>query len=149
MAPLYKSYLKQGSSVSARGLGGIYRSAGRCAEHSCHLQPGAREVAAESGLPSPREGSCPALSTERAGVRGEGNHTPRESCPILPALLSSRATFFTRNSINTTLLHNIYFETSFGGKLQCEGLELVFHQLIKKCQSFMIHNSEIYFKLFG
>lgn len=83
----------------------------------------------------------------RREKKGKPNHEHLSNSAQCVVIISKiQAIFSTYNSINTTLLQKIYFgKTSFGAKLQCQNLELVFHRLIKKFQSFMIHNSEIYF----
>lgn len=103
--------------------------------------PGAR-------LSSLREMSCCCVQSEQEREERETKHHEHlsNSAQCVVIISKIQAIFSTYNSINTTLLQKIYFgKTSFGAKLQCQNLELVFHRLIKKFQSFMIHNSEIYF----
>lgn len=101
--------------------------------------PGARL----SGL---RDDLLPGCRASRRPGR-EARHRRRLCGPAVLVWPPTRATLLTQNAVSTTLLHKIYSEkTSSGGKLQM--LEFRINLIINKCQSFMIHNSEIYYKPF-
>lgn len=101
--------------------------------------PGARLSGLRDDLP-------PGCRASRRPGR-EARHHRRLCSPAVLVWPPTRATLLTQNAVSTTSLHKIYSEkTSFGGKLQM--LEFRINLIINKCQSFMIHNSEIYFKPF-